>query len=98
MDPIKNPFEIPSQPSELPSVEVPRSIETEKPVSQAQVQAKIESNDAPLAAETEALELDHPDIEGAIAIPAIEERNPQGDTLSVSENEDKILGKLNGVK
>ncbi len=98
MEPLKNPIEIPSQPSELPSVEVPKSIETEKPVSQAQVQAEVESNDDPLAAETKALELDHPDIAGAIAIPAIEGRNPQGDTLSVSKNEDMILGQLNRVK
>ena len=58
MEPLKNPIEIPSQPSELPSVEVPKSIETEKPVSQAQVQAEVARNDDPLAAETAALKPD----------------------------------------
>ena len=91
MEPLKNPIEIPSQPSELPSVEVPKSIQTEKPVSQAQVQSEVERNDDPLAAVTAALK---PDISEAISLP---------DTHPILYNEasldeDELLSKLNKSK
>ena len=91
MEPLKNPIEIPSQPSELPSVEVSKSIETEKPVSQAQVQSEVERNDDPLAAETAAL---IPDIAKVISLP---ETHPKLENKASSE-EDELLSKLNKSK
>jgi hypothetical protein len=91
MEPLKNPIEIPSQPSEVPSVEVPKSVETEKPVSQAQIQEEVKRNDDPLTAETAALK---PDISEAIALPDIHPRLVN----ETSKAEDELLSTLNKSK
>lgn len=91
MEPLKNPIEIPSIPSEVPSVEVPKPIETEKPISQAQVEEEVQRNDDPLAAETAALK---PDISEAITLPQTHPRLVN----ETSEAEDELLSTLNKSK
>jgi hypothetical protein len=89
MEPLKIPIEIPKQPIEVPSVEVPKSIESEKLISQ--VQDEVSKNDDPLAAETAALK---PDISEAISLP---ETHPKLEN-EASSAEDELLSKLNKSK
>jgi hypothetical protein len=100
MEPIKNPIELSSQNPETTNAEVPRSPEREAANPVQEVQNKVEEVDNTLLAETEALkhpDIKHPAIEKVIAIPTIEGIDPKGDSLRSSEEENKILKKLNGV-